>query len=413
MNLIYVANIRMPTEKAHGLQIMQNCEAFAEAKPFTNVDTSPDVQLWVAQRVNTDEMQSVPDPFAHYGVKQNFSLRHLPCLDLLSLVPNRSDLFAKLIFGLQSLTFTLSVLFAALFTRGADTTFYSRDPLVLLALSLIKPRQKLAYEAHGLRTGRFGGRLQRATLRRVGHVFAVTRKLAEDLVTEGASPAHTHVAHDGVRAARFADMPSRQAARQTLGWDQNLFIIGYVGRLHTMAMDKGVGTLVDALAAANIEGAAVALVGGPDDMVADLRARWVAHGQAPEHFLYAGQVVAQEVTLYLAAFDACAMPFPHTTHFAYYMSPLKLFEYMAAKRPILASDLPSIREVLTDGENGLLTPPADVSALTHAIQRLYADPTLSQKLTLNAYQTVMSDYTWSARATMILTKLNAPKSLHE
>lgn len=408
MNLIYVANIRMPTEKAHGLQIMQNCEAFADAKPFA--EARADVQLWVARRVNTDEMQSVPDPFAHYGVKQNFTLRYLRCVDLLSWVPNRSDLLAKLIFGLQSLTFTLSVLFAALFTRDADATFYSRDPLVLLVLSLVKPRQKLAYEAHGLRTGRFGGRLQRATLRRVGHVFAVTRKLAEDLVNAGASPAHTHVAHDGVRAARFADMPSRQAARAKLGWDQNLFIVGYVGRLHTMSMDKGVGTLVDALAAANIEGGAVALVGGPDDMAADLRARWVTHGQSSEHFLYAGQVTAQAVPLYLAAFDACAMPFPHTTHFAYYMSPLKLFEYMAAQRPILASDLPSIREVLTDGENGLLTPPDDVRALTSAIQRLHADPALRQKLTMHAYQTVMSGYTWSARATMILTKLSTPKT---
>jgi glycosyltransferase involved in cell wall biosynthesis len=394
VKLIYVANIRIPTEKAHGLQIMQNCEALA--------DQGAEVQLWVTRRINTAEMKAVSDPFAHYGVKQNFSLRRLACLDLLPLVPNRTDLPAKIIFGLQYATFALMVLVAALFSPR-DVIFYSRDPLVLLALSLIKPRRKLAYEAHNRLTGRISGRIQNRVLRRVGHVFAVTRKLADDLITEGADSTHMRVAHDGVRAERFANMPNREEARQRLGWDQALLVVGYVGRLHTMAMDKGVGTLVEALA--KIGECGIALVGGPDDMAEDLRARWIALGQDAERFLYAGQVATGDVPLYLAAFDACAMPFPCTTHFAYYMSPLKLFEYMAAKRPILASDLPSIREVLTDNETALLTPPDDVDALAAAIQRLRDGAALRDRLAANAYRAVMEQYTWEARAKMILNAL--------
>ncbi|MEL7233447.1 MAG: hypothetical protein AAGK74_03060, partial [Chloroflexota bacterium] len=98
--LIYIANIRLPTEKAHGLQITQNCEAFADA--------GANVTLWTANRVNTDEMNAIDNVYAHYGVQRNFTIRQLPTLDLLPLVPDRTDAIARVIFYLQLLTFTLS-----------------------------------------------------------------------------------------------------------------------------------------------------------------------------------------------------------------------------------------------------------------------------------------------------------------
>ncbi|MBN8634645.1 MAG: glycosyltransferase family 4 protein [Anaerolineae bacterium] len=389
--MIYIANIRLPTEKAHGLQIMQNCEAFAEV--------GADVSLWVTNRINTAALASVRDLWAHYGVRRNFRVRRLPCLDLLPLVPNRSDRLAQVIFLLQLLTFTLSALIGALFTP-ADV-YYSRDPLVLLALSLVKPRRKLAYEAHQLASGRVGATLQRWTVRRVGHVFATTGQLAADLRKRGAQSAH--VAHDGVRRDRFANLPNKSTARAQLGWRAEGFIVGYVGRLHTMEMDKGVGTLVDALA--QVGGTAIALVGGPDDRAAQLRDRWIAAGLPEDDFLYAGQVAPDQIPLYLRAFDVCTMPFPFTPHFAYHASPLKLFEYMAARRAIVASDLPSTREVVTDGASALLTPPSDVIALAEAIRQLRDDFALRQRLADQAYNEVMTHYTWDARAAHILNQL--------
>ena len=163
--------------------------------------------------------------------------------------------------------------------------------------------------------------------------------------------------------------------------------MGYVGRLQTMAMDKGVGALVEALAL--VGDCALALVGGPDEMAEEFRARWRELGQDEAKFLYAGQVAPEQVPLYLSAFDVCAMPFPWTTHFAYYASPIKLFEYMASKRALVASNLPSIAEVVMDGESALLTPPADVEALAEAIRRLRDDAGLRERLAENAYRIVM------------------------
>ncbi|NWG15497.1 MAG: glycosyltransferase [Chloroflexi bacterium] len=393
MRLIYIANMRVPTEKAHGLQIMQNCEALA--------DTGAEVQLWVPRRRNTPALRAVGDPWAYYGVRRNFELRRVPCLDFTPPAAEQAGLPARLVFYVQALTFALAALALALFAR-ADV-YYSRDRLALLALSLVKPRRALAYEAHQFSPSRRGRWLERLAARRMGTVIAVTPPLADELVKLGVPVARVLVAHDGFRRERFADLPSQAEARQKIGWPDGLFIVGYVGRLHTMAMDKGVGTLIEALR--DVDGAALALVGGPDEMAAALRDRWLALGLDGAHFLYAGQVESGRVPLYLSAFDVCAMPFPFTPHFAFFASPLKLFEYMAAGRAIVASDLPGWADVVQDGQTALLTPPGDAGALAAALTRLRDDPAQRERLGQQARARALDVYTWDARARAILRKI--------
>ena len=390
--MIYIANIRLPTEKAHGLQITQNCEAFAAA--------GADVTLWVARRVNTPEMRAIPDMYAHYGIAHSFRLRRLPTLDLLPLVPERTDVLARLIFYTQLLTFTLSTLVGLLFSR-ADVV-YSRAPLVLLAASLVKPRRTLVYEAHQLAVGRFGRWLQRAAVRRVGTVVAITNRLRDDLLDLAGEDCRERlmVAHDGVRVGRFADLPTRDEARQRLGWCEDAYIVGYVGRLHTMQMDKGVGTVIDALA--GVEGASIALVGGPDDMVAAYRQKWLSLGLPADNFLYTGQVAPDDVPACIAAFDVCVLSHPFTPHFAYHTSPLKLFEYMASGRAVVTADLPAWADVVRHEQNALLVPPSDVAAFAAAFIRLRDAPALRQRLEDTARMEALTHYTWDARAAAIL-----------
>jgi len=397
-NLLYVANIRVPTEKAHGLQIMQNCEAFAQ--------NGADVTLWAAGRFNTPELRAFDsDPFAYYGVERRFELRRLPCIDLLPLVPGRNDLPGKLAFYLQAATFMLSMFVASLFNK-ADI-YYSRDALALFLLSLVKPRHKLVYEAHKFAPTMRGSWLQHQAIGRAGTVITVTERLADDLaLLSGDSSSFRDkllVAHDGIRRERFEDMPTKEQARLQVGWPADAFIVGYVGRLHTLSMDKGVGTLVDALA--QVENAVLAVVGGPDDMAEALYQQWRARGMSQSRFLYTGHVAPDKVPVYLSAFDVCAMPFPFTEHFAYYASPIKLFEYMASQRAIVASDLPALAEVLVDGESALLVEPGNADELAAAIERLRLDPSLGEWLAACAYGQVMGHYTWEARAAGILGKV--------
>jgi len=175
--------------------------------------------------------------------------------------------------------------------------------------------------------------------------------------------------------------------------------VGFVGRLEMLKMDKGVGTLVQALM--QVEGVSFGLVGGPERGAESLREQWQKLDLPEENFLYAGQVTPDAVPTYLAAFDVCAMPHPFTPQFAYYTSPLKLFEYMAAGRAIVASDLPGWSDVVQQEATALLVPAGDADALAGAIQRLRDDKALREELGTNARLRAMQHYTWAARAAAI------------
>lgn len=396
--LLYISMMRMPTEKAHGLQIAQNCEAFADA--------GYELTLWVSRRWNTRQMRQVKDPFAYYGVRPNFTIRYLPCIDLFPLFPPDGR-GARLAFYLLLLSYALVMTALLLMTR-ADV-YYSRDEALLAILSWLKPQSALAYEAHLLASSQRGAALTRYVVARAGSVIAITPQLRQDLIHQrGARPERTLAAHDGIRRARFASLPDQAAARRRIGWDESAFIVGYVGRLHTVGMDKGVGTLIQALA--KVEDVHLALVGGPDDMAEDLRRQWRELGLPDERFLYAGHVTPDEVPRYLCAFDVCAMPLPRAAHFAHYASPLKLFEYMASGRPTVASDLPAWSDVVRHEETALLAPPGESAALAQAIRRLRRDPALRERLAKNASRRVMAHYTWAARAKKILAHIQQART---
>lgn len=393
--LLYISMMRMPTEKAHGLQIMQNCEAFADA--------GYELTLWVSRRWNTRRMRQVKDPFAYYGVQPNFTIRYLPCLDLFPLFPSDGG-GARLAFYLLLLSYALVMTALLLITR-ADV-YYSRDEALLAILSWLKPKSALAYEAHLLAASKRGAALTRYVVARAGSVIALTPQLRQDLIHQrGTQPERTLAAHDGIRRARFASLPDQSAARRQIGWDESAFIVGYVGRLHTVGMDKGVGTLIQALS--QVDDAHLALVGGPDDMAEDLRRQWRELGLPDERFLYAGHVPPADVPRYLRAFDVCVMPLPRAAHFAHYASPLKLFEYMASGRPTVASDLPAWADVVGHEETALLAPPGESAALAQAIDRLRRDPDLRERLAKNARRRVMAHYTWAARAEKILAHIQS------
>ncbi len=393
--LRYISVARFPTEKAHGLQIAQNCEAFAEL--------GYDVQLWVSKRKNTPKLMPTQAIYPHYGVKPNFVIKRISSIDLYRFVKTGTQL-ETIAFLIHVFSYCVVLLFHT-FLNQADI-YYSRDKYVLLALSLFFPKEKLVYEAHQFSSSGSGAKTLQMMSNRVGHIVAITEKLREDFVKKCAFPPEKIiVAHDGIREERFRNLPDKLTARREIGWDEDAFIVGFVGRLQMLqGLDKGVSTLIDALA--QVDGAYIGLVGGPEESVAELRERWLSHGLPAERFLYVGQVPSSDVPHYLCAFDVCAMPHPFNTQFAYYTSPLKLFEYMAVERPIVASDLPGWADVITHEETALLVPPGDVKALSDAIIRLRDDEDLAQKLGENAHKLVFRHYTWNARAKAIRAHLD-------
>lgn len=378
--LIYIANARMPSEKAHGYQIVQMCEAFAQ--------NGASVCLVVPRRINTEaDLQNIDDIWGYYDVRQNFELVRLPCLDLIWRFDNQAA------FLLQTLTFMLAVLMWLPFQKS--DILFSRDHLIMVVLSRLLPRRKLIYEVHNKLYSKRGIALQGRLINRVSGVISMTDAMAQQLESiSGRSD--IVVAHDGVRPERFADV---QPFRSELGIPQDAFVACYAGRLHTMNMSKGLDTFVQA--AQQVQGLHFLLVGGPAEQVEDLRQMWIGLDLPSEHFHAVGSVPPAQVPRYLISADVCLITSPHNDFFANETSPMKLFEYMLAQRAILASDLPSTREVVTHGETAYLFPPSDVDALAQGLITLRDDAQLRHRLGKNAAQAVLH-YTWQARAKTIL-----------
>jgi glycosyltransferase involved in cell wall biosynthesis len=111
-----------------------------------------------------------------------------------------------------------------------------------------------------------------------------------------------------------------------------------------------------------------------------------------------------DALLFQRAADVLVLPHSMKyVHSAYYTSPLKLFEYMAAGVPIVASDLPSNREVIRHGQNGWLVEPDNPGALAQAIHRLLEDRDEAEELAKQATHDVQR-YTWERRAGEILMR---------
>jgi len=236
---------------------------------------------------------------------------------------------------------------------------------------------------------------ERFVYARADAIVSITQALA-DLIRETFAPAAPiRVVPDGA-----AVRPQQKEARSDS--------IYYIGQLYPW---KGVDALVHAMKV--LPGRRLVVIGGlpyESDME---RVRQLAQelGVA-ERVRFEGFVPPGEVAGHLARAAVGVIPLPDNLMARCFTSPLKLFEYMAAEVPIVASDLPSIREILRDRENALLVPPGDADALANAIGELLTDAGLAAKLATRARQDV-EDYTWDRRARAIMTVLEEVVSRSE
>jgi glycosyltransferase involved in cell wall biosynthesis len=176
--------------------------------------------------------------------------------------------------------------------------------------------------------------------------------------------------------------------------------VTYLGSFHPW---KGVEVPVQSLAWA--PDLRLRLVGGEPEPRMRLEALATALRVA-DRVQFTGPVPPPERWRYLAEASVCVLPLTRSVFGTSFTSPLKMFEYMAAARPIVASDLPALREVLRNGENALLVPPEDPQALAEAIHRLQSDRALAERLAACAARDVRP-YTWEARGKRIVEFLRA------
>jgi glycosyltransferase involved in cell wall biosynthesis len=369
------------------------CQAFAES--------GAEVTLVHPFRHQGDVSLRASNVFEYYGVPRIFEVRTLANFDVILLGPYFLKYIFKILFFLHGILWGL---YASLVARRKQADlYYTRDSSIAFWLTLLG--LPTVYECHVV-----PGRVERLLVKRFARrqalrlTVVLTSFIKDGLVEFGHSADKVIVSPDGVDPSLFKDVPATRKCRSRLGLPLGRKIIGYIGRFQTMGSEKGIPELIRAMAQLqSINGAEPLLlcVGGPMDSVPYYLALAQRAKVQKGRVKFVDRVPNWEVPFWIRACDVVTIPWTWTDFSAYYTSPLKLFEYMAAEVPTVATDLPSIREVLRHGQNAWLVEPNSPEALAQGIQHLLSNCDLALKLAANA-RSEMEKYSWQNRALTIL-----------
>jgi glycosyltransferase involved in cell wall biosynthesis len=279
---------------------------------------------------------------------------------------------------------------------GTAGVAVARELGVPLILEVNAPLSQEQERHRGLAYGATAREIERTVLRSANHVIAVSSALERWVVSAGVRPERVRVLPNAVDLARFEPgSVDRHAVRAQLGL-ANEPVVGFLGTLKSW---HDVPTLVRAMASLGHRRPAphLLVVGdGPERRRLEELAR---SQRLAEATTFTGPIPHASVAAYIGAFDVAVVPYGRTQ--TSYFSPLKLFEYFAAGRPVVAADVGDIGHCVRHGETGLLYPAGDAEALAGAISSLLADRARAASLAQAGRQHVRAFHTWEGNARLV------------
>ncbi len=350
MKIMYTAFIRLPTEKAHGAQIMKTCEAFA--------GEGVEVELVIPGR----KTPVTDDPFDYYDVQKNFTVTKLKTPDWVG--------WGVIGFMVSALWFSEVIRWRKSFWN-ADIV-YSRDAFVLLQYLFLG--RKIVYEAHTKPTF-----ISKLVAKYAYRLVVISEGLRDVYIDVGIAPEKSIVAHDAIDPESFKRQYDLKESREWLGIPQDKKIALYVGRIDSA---KGADTFAAASEYVGEDMLCVLVGTGP--LVEELQKKYPKARFCPA-------TPYKQLSRVLAAGDVLVIPNSNKNEDASkYTSPMKAFAYLATGKPIVSSDVPALRAVLK--ENTLFFEPDDASSLAWYLEH-------SDSLKVKQQDT----YTWKKRAIAILS----------
>ncbi|MEK7098903.1 MAG: glycosyltransferase family 4 protein [Patescibacteria group bacterium] len=363
--MIYVANARMPTEKAHGIQIAKMCEAF--------IEQGVSVELLLPSRGG--DRRSIRE---FYGLRVDVPTRRL-------LVPDWYG--SRIGFVASSFLFALRYFFHLVRRRhihGERFIIYTTD-LDQFSFFLI-PFLGIPYfvEMHDAKKKRWAFRL---LFWRARAIIAVNDIIRRQLIAVFSIPAERIIVRpNGYDAIVFRHPEEKDDARRVLGLPSGRKIVVYVGRIYAW---KGLDTLI--ATARLLPDVLFYLVGGTQEALQNIGAT----GEISGNLIAAGSWHHTQIPRWLWAADILIVFGTKKDEYSYFhTSPMKLFEYMAARRPIIASRTPAIEAVVSD-ENVFFCMPDSPTDTAEKIRFVLEHPAEAEQKTAIAGQNLFS---WSTRA---------------
>jgi glycosyltransferase involved in cell wall biosynthesis len=368
LNIYAISTAQVPSTTANSIQVMKVCQALAQ--------NGHSLRLVVPGSASTawDDLADL------YGLSQVFAVEWLPSNPRWK----RND-------------FALA---AARRTRPGELVY--TWTVQAAAAALLRARPALL-EIHDLPSGRLGPLWLGLFLGLPGRkrLVSITRALLDRLETRlgRLPPALTVIAPNGVEPERYAGLPDPPAARRQLGLPEAL-TVGCTGHLYA-----GRGAELFLALAGRFPQASFVWIGGRHEDV--LAQREIADKSGLKNVIFSGFVPQSQVPLHQAAADILLMPYGRAIagssggNSAEICSPMKLFDYLGARRAILSSDLPVIREVL-DEHSAAFAPPEDEAGWAAALAPLLADADLRARLSARAGEKAVQ-YSWRSREEKILS----------
>jgi glycosyltransferase involved in cell wall biosynthesis len=369
MKILYIVTTRMPTEKAYGFQVSKVCEQLARA--------GADVSLWYPDRGDDS------DVFSAYSVAKNFTARKISYLfqPLTRLIPGR-------FFRTRTTLFLLGIIRERV---ERDVVIVSRSPEVIWYFG-VRGYKTIFYAHNWPEQKSF---LMRRSLARVRGVIANSRGTASEYVLNGIMP--VQVIPNGVDLDIFTTIRQRDVSgvRTELGLPVNKKIVLYAGHLYEW---KGADVLLEtARMFTHDDSVCFVFVGGTAADVLQFEAK----AKGCNNVYIVGHKPKALIPSYITAADVLVLPnVPVSKESERYTSPIKMFEYMASGVPIVASDLPSLREVLSD-QSALFVEPGNPQTLGDAIKEIFSETSSAKARAERALHDVR-EYTWEKQAAHIL-----------
>ncbi len=378
MRFHYISPSTLPSRAANSVHVVWQCDGLCRS--------GAEVTLY-AKRATPDARQLVAELRSVYGVDHP-ALR----LDTVYSTSRRGDNLRIAHHAVRKIS-----------RAGRSDAILSRNLYAAFMLAVVR-KIPLLFETHQLETG-FRKGMQRTIMRCPWVTTIVISSHLAGYLTQhhGVAPHRTLVLHDAApegitpvpaterRAQLCALVPKAQGS-----WKQ---VCGYFGHLYP---GRGI-EIVEAMAAARPD--CLFLVYGGTE--ANLAARRAANRRANLAFMgHVPHPVARDL---MSMVDVLLMPYQESVSIgvvghdtARWMSPMKMFEYLGAGVPIISSDLPVLREVLSDGHNSLLVPPEDIDAWITTLARLGDAPDLAARIGATAHVQYEQQHTWTRRAEQII-----------
>jgi len=368
MKIVYVSHAIIPSRTANSIHIMKMCQAFAH--------NGHDVTLLAPDRSREYE-SDIDDIYEYYGVQNNFKVKKLEykyvkfvrtILFSYEIVKSISKINPDIVYGRYLYGCFLS-------SFGYKTFFESHAPMdTYLKYKLLKIMYK------------------RKSFQKIIVISEALKKII--IKKHNIEADKLLVAHDGAD-----EVFNREDKVSLYGENKNLNV-GYVGHLY---QGRGIELIIEL--AKHLKNMNFHIIGGTKKDIE----YWqnYLNEYHIENFFFYGHMSPSMSVKFRNSFDILLAPYAKQVSVAgnsgdtsSFMSPLKIFEYMAHKKAMIVSDLPVLREVLNDN-NAVLVTPEDVSAWIDALNRL-SNSEYRESIALNAYMDFIKKYRWSDRAKKVI-----------